>query len=65
MKKIKAVEIDELIKKIILYKKSPTNYHQIPDEIRINMKLFNNVFEKLIQNSSVECFFNLAQIKAF
>ena len=36
----------DLIKKIILYKKNPMQYDSIPDEVKNNMKVFNNVMLK-------------------
>lgn len=44
----------DLIKEIILYKKNPNNYHQIPENVKNNMKLFNNVFEKLVADLTTE-----------
>lgn len=36
----------ELLKKIILYKKNPTMYNPIPEEVQRNLKTFNSLFEK-------------------
>lgn len=46
----------DLIKEIILYRKNPNNYHQIPENVKNNMKLFNNVFAKSVSNLTTEDF---------
>ena len=46
----------ELVKKIILYKKNPNNYDQIPEEVKNNMKLFNAVFEKVVAKNDTKDF---------
>ena len=46
----------DLIKEILLYKKNPSNYQQIPQNVKINMKLFNSVFEKSVANRTIEAF---------
>ena len=39
-----------------LYKKNPNNYQQIPQNVKNNIKLFNNVFEKSVANLTTEDF---------
>lgn len=40
----------DLIKKIILYKKNPKNFQQIPQDVKTNINLFNSLFKKLVAN---------------
>lgn len=37
----------DLIEKILLYKKNPSQYEQIPDDVKNNMKIFNDVMLKV------------------
>lgn len=53
---INLIKNKELIKKIILYKKNPQNYEQIPDEVKEAMKSFNAVFEKSVAIHSINYF---------
>lgn len=46
----------ELIKEIILYKKNPNDYEQIPNQVKNNLKMFNYLFEKLVASHSCNSF---------
>lgn len=46
----------ELLEKIIIYRKNPKNYEQIPQEIQSNMKIFNIIFEKNLSKNLTDFF---------
>lgn len=47
----------DLIYSIIIYRKNPNIYNQIPSDIKLNMHTFNNVLGKILSSSSFKQFF--------
>lgn len=45
---------NDLIKRIIAYKKNPNNYERIPEDVKNNMRLFNSIFEIIISEIPIE-----------
>ena len=43
----------ELFEKIILYKRNPSNYPLMPDDIKANIRLFNKIFETFVNREVV------------